>query len=182
MVDVSTCLKNLTHCFYIIFRSNRNFYVQYPKHVMDIIRLANCRIASYSRKKYNPWFYLGISLSDIFFNAIKRFVPIWNNPPWPYKDNMRQTRSITNCWTWSCMNKKSKSKSKSFLAQLPDLRKLYGTQENSIGSSVCNPTLVTLLLLSSHSFLHTHTLSLSSLFVMSLYTLFYQASISYIFI
>ena len=97
------------------------------------------------------------------FKAIKRFVPIWNNPPWPYKDNMRQTRSITNCWTWSCMNKKSKSKSKSFLAQLPDLRKLYGTQENSIGSSVCNPTLVTLLLLSSHSLLHTHSISLFSL-------------------
>ena len=116
--------------------------------------------SNHSRKKYKPYFHLGISLSDIFFNAIKRFVPIWNNPSWPYKDNMRQTRSITNCWTWSCMNKKSKSKSKSFLAQLPDLRKLYGTQENSIGSSVCNPTLVTLLLLSSHSFLHTHSISL----------------------
>ena len=131
---------------------------------MDIIRLANYEIASYVfefREKNISHNFIWVFLWDLFFNAIKRFVPIWNNPSWPYKDNMRQTRSITNCWTWSCMNKKSKSKSKSFLAQLPDLRKLYGTQENSIGSSVCNPTLVTLLLLSSHSFLHTHSISLS---------------------
>ena len=128
---------------------------------MDIIRLANCKIASYSRKKYNPWFHLGISLSDIFFNAIKRFVPIWNNPPWPYKDNMRQTRSITNCWTWSCMNKKSKSKSKSFLAQLPDLRKLYDTHENT--NSVRDTTVTVLLL--SPSILIFFFISLLYLFV-----------------
>ena len=58
---------------------------------------------------------------------------------------MRQIRSITISGHGNAWMKKTKSKRKSFLAQLPDLRKLYDTHENS--NSVRDTT-VTLLLLS----------------------------------